>query len=763
MPVSPFIPGSSSTRSESYFEQHVPDDSNVQTRLPAICVDYLSHDWTEDDVWTSWKAMTKHKSEIANGVRLENASWRTWAKQRGKLKTISPETLNWLKDSDVTWLYGPLHTAVDPVPAPKAATAEDYLGLDQSLGQSAIVGAGSADPLRAKSGASELHRASSTGRRHTTSKSQSHLAQHLHGRGLIKPILKHRSLSDILSVPSSGAASPVVESPAVSDDEDNDKHGSHASAHHTDAVMSVDNDGMLQDEAISNVEDTDAIMQSTSARHNAIRAHRRERTSSLGSYASAPIEHSAHDADDTTSTHQDADGQSSSSSSRSPGRRPSNRRPVSHEGHHRPSHGSHAAPPLPKKRHIVFNHCVEQCISIDVDEDFSSAEQQIQRQLGVARSSTTSSSPSAGKNRYLGAASSPASGTASSNSTGSSSDDDDDEEEVLTFRSSSPRSPGSMKPFLSPSDPNAKFFPGYVRSRDGKHTAVADLPDKLEPHTIAKLAPTTLKETDLLPGPTPIVLLEDGRIKALYGTEDTYVYDAEEHLGLGNAPTATDLDMIQVDLKALAADTDRNESALDVSELPKADSDEMDDDSQSSGFYNSGPAKSRLPSRPTQSKTPDIVLQEVSVDAANDAETAASDGLRDSQKSSDASIGLPDAGQTSGTSSTAVSPNMSPGQSTDGISQGRGSAPTKSILKRRDPSSASASDEYYPPIPPASTRASRAHATMFADDDDNDVSPYSSSAAMFQTSSTSAGSTGGRQGEQHANQNMIRASCPLET
>lgn len=75
-----------------------PDDSGITTRLPSICVDYLSHDWAEDDVWTSWKAMTKHKSEIANGVRLENASWRTWAKQRGNLKTISPETLNWSVD-----------------------------------------------------------------------------------------------------------------------------------------------------------------------------------------------------------------------------------------------------------------------------------------------------------------------------------------------------------------------------------------------------------------------------------------------------------------------------------------------------------------------------------------------------------------------------------------------------------------------------------------------------------------------------------------
>jgi hypothetical protein len=76
----PYFPGSSSDRSERVFEQHAPDDSNVQTRLPSIAVDYLSHDWKEDDVWASWKAMTKHKSELANGVRLE---------------TISPETLNW--------------------------------------------------------------------------------------------------------------------------------------------------------------------------------------------------------------------------------------------------------------------------------------------------------------------------------------------------------------------------------------------------------------------------------------------------------------------------------------------------------------------------------------------------------------------------------------------------------------------------------------------------------------------------------------------
>ncbi|PWN50796.1 hypothetical protein IE53DRAFT_315092 [Violaceomyces palustris] len=116
-----------------------PDDHQIESKMPSICVDYLSHQWTDEDVWSSWKAMTKRKNEIANGVRLENASWRTWAKQRGKLKTISPETLNWLKDSDVTWLYGPLHEHADPVPPPKQATTADRLDLEDSHGKKSIL------------------------------------------------------------------------------------------------------------------------------------------------------------------------------------------------------------------------------------------------------------------------------------------------------------------------------------------------------------------------------------------------------------------------------------------------------------------------------------------------------------------------------------------------------------------------------------------------------------------------------------------------
>ncbi|KAL4953029.1 hypothetical protein BDW69DRAFT_11616 [Aspergillus filifer] len=91
---------------------HIPaaDDSSVEEE-PSRHVDYLSHEWREEDIWTSWRYVIERREVYENSVRLENASWRTWTKLRHNLGTISPETLNWLKDCDVTWLYGPLKTS----------------------------------------------------------------------------------------------------------------------------------------------------------------------------------------------------------------------------------------------------------------------------------------------------------------------------------------------------------------------------------------------------------------------------------------------------------------------------------------------------------------------------------------------------------------------------------------------------------------------------------------------------------------------------
>ncbi|KAI0877618.1 hypothetical protein GGS24DRAFT_107039 [Hypoxylon argillaceum] len=89
--------------------EHAEDDTALKHR-PTQHVDYLSHNWREEDIWSSWRYIISKRGEFANAPRLENASWRTWMKAKYGLKTVSPETLNWLKDCDVTWLYGPLQT-----------------------------------------------------------------------------------------------------------------------------------------------------------------------------------------------------------------------------------------------------------------------------------------------------------------------------------------------------------------------------------------------------------------------------------------------------------------------------------------------------------------------------------------------------------------------------------------------------------------------------------------------------------------------------
>lgn len=62
---------------------------------PTRHVDYLSHEWKEEDIWSSWKHIVSNRDDLNNAARLENASWRTWIKAKNKLKTVSPETLNW--------------------------------------------------------------------------------------------------------------------------------------------------------------------------------------------------------------------------------------------------------------------------------------------------------------------------------------------------------------------------------------------------------------------------------------------------------------------------------------------------------------------------------------------------------------------------------------------------------------------------------------------------------------------------------------------
>ena len=115
------------SRSHLFETEQITGDDMAMRSEPSRHVDYLSHAWAEEDIWASWRHVVARKNFYSNGERLANASWRTWAKSKFRLRTVSPETLNWcvsttsvttasrtnpnrMKDHDVTWLYGPLQT-----------------------------------------------------------------------------------------------------------------------------------------------------------------------------------------------------------------------------------------------------------------------------------------------------------------------------------------------------------------------------------------------------------------------------------------------------------------------------------------------------------------------------------------------------------------------------------------------------------------------------------------------------------------------------
>lgn len=70
------------------------DDTAVLSQ-PSRHVDYLSHNWKEEDIWSSWRFIVSRRNAYSNSPRLENAAWRTWTKTMYRLKTVSPEQLNW--------------------------------------------------------------------------------------------------------------------------------------------------------------------------------------------------------------------------------------------------------------------------------------------------------------------------------------------------------------------------------------------------------------------------------------------------------------------------------------------------------------------------------------------------------------------------------------------------------------------------------------------------------------------------------------------
>lgn len=83
--------------------------------ITEFAIDYFQYQFDEIEIHNCWKiihnANTQNNYNIPQSTdidRLENISWRKWAKMKFDLEEVPPEMVNWYKDCDITWLYGPL-------------------------------------------------------------------------------------------------------------------------------------------------------------------------------------------------------------------------------------------------------------------------------------------------------------------------------------------------------------------------------------------------------------------------------------------------------------------------------------------------------------------------------------------------------------------------------------------------------------------------------------------------------------------------------
>ncbi|KAJ9071968.1 protein phosphatase regulator [Entomophthora muscae] len=132
--------GSGCVSTGAGWETRMPTNDAVDgpSAPPSVCVDYLTHNWEDEDLARSWRAVARQHGSGVNCARLENASWRIWNKKRNNIPTLNPAELNWHKDNDTTWLYGPLLSQPKQLITPPVSKSASFchsvsLGLKPAL------------------------------------------------------------------------------------------------------------------------------------------------------------------------------------------------------------------------------------------------------------------------------------------------------------------------------------------------------------------------------------------------------------------------------------------------------------------------------------------------------------------------------------------------------------------------------------------------------------------------------------------------------
>ncbi|KAI2464615.1 hypothetical protein F4781DRAFT_65339 [Annulohypoxylon bovei var. microspora] len=122
-----------------YAIERSEDDHDMEMASLPIHIDCLSPGHKEEDIWSSWKYITARRGVYSSSIRLENALWRAWMQSKRKLATVTPESLNWDKDCDVTWLYGPLPTSKTPAIPQETIADSTLVSARQPINNKAIL------------------------------------------------------------------------------------------------------------------------------------------------------------------------------------------------------------------------------------------------------------------------------------------------------------------------------------------------------------------------------------------------------------------------------------------------------------------------------------------------------------------------------------------------------------------------------------------------------------------------------------------------
>lgn len=98
-----FLIKNSRAGQEKNEESHETRDDIAIWPHPSRHVDYLSHDWREEEIWATWKHLRSGRKVCNEVERLENASRRAWTKVMLKRKAVDPKTFDWYP-SDLLYL-----------------------------------------------------------------------------------------------------------------------------------------------------------------------------------------------------------------------------------------------------------------------------------------------------------------------------------------------------------------------------------------------------------------------------------------------------------------------------------------------------------------------------------------------------------------------------------------------------------------------------------------------------------------------------------